>query len=76
MKWWAVFLMYFVICVYSLLDSYHTSNFMSFGVEEANPYLSFFMERVDPLLVLYGSKGIFLILLGILLLVVYCKKSP
>jgi len=64
-----VWLLYFTVCVYSLLDAYQTKLLIELGAREVNPLLSWIMNFADVLPALLCVKLPFLIGLGVLLIV-------
>ena len=67
MNKYVVWFMYFTLCIYCMLDVYHTMLLMTLGTDEANPLLQFLIDRFNPLVVLLSTKVIPLTGLGILL---------
>jgi hypothetical protein len=71
-----VWMMYLCVCIYNVLDAYHTSILFTFGIGEGNPLINYFIQQYPDagvFWVIMSVKAIPLYILGVLLLIAHIQ---
>ena len=69
-----LFFMYPILCVYCILDAYHTKLLLDMGAYEINPLMNWLMDVTGTWVSLLIFKVFFPLYLGIWLIIDYRKK--